>query len=185
MHLKKKDSNEAFLAVGDTSGHVHLFHFLNPNRSLYNEALKPVKHALELHLSSLAAHADFIRYTPLGDLHRDSVRSVQFVHASKTVVSCSSEAHRSVVISDPEFVKKAYVFGLLKGCSCFDFNLELHLLVTASYNACIFLWNYYSPSKPVSVLRGHAATVIGLKIQPGINYLYSLSSDSVLKAWGK
>ena len=67
--------------------------------------------------------------------------------------------------------------------SCFDFDLPLHLLATASYNSYIFLWNYYSPQKPISILRGHLGTVISLKIQPAINHLYSLSNDSVLKAW--
>jgi len=80
-------------------------------------------------------------------------------------------------------VKKSYVFSLLKGCSCFDFDLPFHLLATASYNSYIFIWNYYSTKKPISILRGHIGTIISLKIQPAINYLYSLSNDSVLKAW--
>ncbi len=81
----------AYLVIGDTSGHVHLFKFLNPNKSLYNEAHKPLKHALEIHLSGLADHSDFISYLSLGNVHRDSVRSVLFVNENKTVVSCSSE----------------------------------------------------------------------------------------------
>jgi WD40 repeat protein len=127
-------------------------------------------------------HSDFIKYTQL-HVHTDCVQSIQFIWENKAIVSSSAETEKSVVISDPSGLKKDYVFSLSKGCSCFDFNLELHLLVTASLNSCIYLWNYYTPTAPISVLRGHIGKVISLKIQETVNYLYSLSADSVLKAW--
>ena len=164
--------------VGDTSGSIHVFHFLNPNTSFYDEIHRPVKDALEVHISNLGEHKNFIRYYQLKNVHSSVIRGIQF-HSNKSIVSCSSESKRSIVITDPDQLKKAYVFSLLKGASCFDFNLEMHLIASASFNSCIYLWNYYSPSKPLSVLRGHLGTVTAVKIDPNNHYLYSISMDSV------
>lgn len=58
--------------------------------------------------------------------------------------------------------------------------MPMHILATASSRSPIYIWDIYSPNKPISRLQVPGRKIISLKIHYPIGYLYSLTSNSVI-----
>lgn len=59
----------------------------------------------------------------------------------------------------------------------------MHTLVTSSLNSPIYVWDIYSPLKPISKLETQGPTVISLKIHYPVGYLYSLTVNGLVEVW--
>lgn len=66
-------------------------------------------------LQDISVHWRFVSLLPLGAIHSDWVRRVQYVAIKEFVISCSGSARDSLVVRDVDDKKrKTYVFKVAK-----------------------------------------------------------------------
>ena len=58
-------------------------------------------------------HKLFIKYN-FFSIHDETVRSIKYMAVNQMIISCSGQTQNSVVITDPERIKKEYSFSLNK-----------------------------------------------------------------------
>ncbi|XP_063446060.1 WD repeat-containing protein on Y chromosome-like isoform X2 [Mytilus trossulus] len=205
----KFPNSPSLLLVGVDSGAIHLLYFQRPVTRLFSSQNKSESGVVRVPWNKVAVNQDkedkdkddMKKYVLYDKMYHEkprvvpnAVRQVRYIPDKNSIISSTSSSNRSLVIANvtsyqkesKEFtdkVFKEYVFNIDKGVECFDFNKNLNLLVTGSLDHLVRLWNQYVPTKPMSVLEGHAVGVIGVKIHEGLEQVFSYSKDAVVKVW--
>ncbi|CAF1039524.1 unnamed protein product, partial [Brachionus calyciflorus] len=183
------ENKKSYLFFGDESGRLNIITFKYPHIGFFDKTKNKKSHsALEIGWKvdrdgRFEDHEDFIQYSNILVSSGNLIESLKFIPFNKTIVVSTASYNKSLVILDPESKKKEYTFSLYDSCSCFDINMPMHILVTASNHSPIYIWDVYSPNKPISRLEIPGRRVISLKIHYPIGYLYSLTSNSVVEVW--
>ncbi|XP_052069658.1 WD repeat-containing protein on Y chromosome-like isoform X4 [Mytilus californianus] len=205
----KFPNSPSLLLVGVDSGAIHLLYFQRPVTRLFASQNKSESGVVRVPWNKVAINQDredkdkddMKKYVLYDKMYHEkprvppnAVRQVRYIPDKNSIISSTSSSNRSLVIANvtsyqnesKEFtdkVFKEYVFNIDKGVECFDFNKNLNLLVTGSLDHLVRLWNQYVPTKPMSILEGHAVGVIGVKIHEALEQVFSYSKDAVVKVW--
>ena len=120
--------------------------------------------------------------TPQG-LHSDGINGLQYLAHNKTVVTSSRDPQGSIIIMHIANKLDSYIFKLAWGVRCFDLRQEVGVLATGSNDMMVRLWNPVVTSRPTSVLGGHKAGIIDIKLHVERRFVFSYSKDAVMKVW--
>ena len=99
------------------------------------------------------------------------------------ILSTSGSSNSSVVIADKTKTRAPYIWKIDKGVECFDLSRKHDLLVTGSVDHFVKFWNQYVPNRPLAVLKGHVATIVGVAIIEDLGFVISYSEDAIIKVW--
>ena len=61
--------------------------------------------------------------------------------------------------------------------------MQVGILATGSNDMMVRLWNPVVTSRPTSVLTGHKAGIIDIKIHVARRFVFSYGKDAVMKLW--
>ena len=99
------------------------------------------------------------------------------------ILSTSGSSQSSVVMADKTKTRAPYIWKIDKGVECFDLSRKLDLLVTGSVDHFVKFWNQYVTTRPLTVLKGHNATIVGVAIIENLGFVVSYSEDAIIKVW--
>ncbi|CAH1364816.1 unnamed protein product [Tenebrio molitor] len=175
------EKNESVLFMGDDSGIVFSFMFLQPRTALLRK-----KHNDKMNLfywDELPNEKDFIIIKRNGRFHPECVRHLKYFDDNETLISCSKDSNSSVVIKYIGNKNKPYIFKMPKGCNCFALSRVHKVLISGSEDGTLRLWNPIITSKPVGKITGHQARIADVKIMDKSKLFMSCSSDGTFKLW--
>ncbi|TNN55952.1 WD repeat-containing protein 49 [Liparis tanakae] len=75
------------------------------------------------------------------------------------------------------------VFTIYKGVKTFDLCQKHSLLVTGGMDRLVRMWNPHFSGKPTSILKGHSAPIVYLRIASEDGQIFSVSRDNTVKIW--
>lgn len=116
-------------------------------------------------------------------MHTDGINGIRYLAHNKTVVTSSRDPHASIIIMHIANKLDSYIFKLAWGVRCFDLRQEVGVLATGSNDMMVRLWNPVVTSRPTSVLGGHKAGIIDIKLYVSKRFVFSYSKDAVIKLW--
>lgn len=116
-------------------------------------------------------------------MHTDGINGIRYLSHNKTVVTSSRDPLASIIIMHIANKLDSYIFKLAWGVRCFDLRQEVGVLATGSNDMMVRLWNPVVTSRPTSVLGGHKAGIIDIKIYVSKRFVFSYSKDAVIKLW--
>ncbi|XP_065844948.1 cilia- and flagella-associated protein 337-like isoform X2 [Oscarella lobularis] len=182
---EKNPSAPCQLLYGDDNGNVCFLYFLHPLVHLFEPLIqtKGGSKLRQIYMHDLPQHAKYVQYAITLQVHTDWVRRVRYVPENNSFMSCSGSSVNSLVIRDVEKKRKPYVFRLRKGACCFDYSRAWNMIATGSVNHIVRLWNPFSTTKALAVLKGHHATILDVIIHDELGQVFSYSQDVVLKVW--
>ena len=166
---------------GDDGGSLTIIRFSQPPNSLFKK--DEVDSVQTLFWSNMEKHAEFATVQYNQGLHSDGINGLQYLAHNKTVVTSSRDPQGSIIIMHIANKLDSYVFKLAWGVRCFDLRQEVGVLATGSNDMMVRLWNPVVTSRPTSVLGGHKAGIIDIKIHVERRFVFSYSKDAVIKAW--
>ncbi|CAF0886081.1 unnamed protein product [Rotaria sordida] len=186
-------NTESILMFGDDCGFIHILYFKNPVNALFDplrrktdasKADKATSNTVQrVFWDELKDHEKYVRYYNMGAIHREYVRKVLYIPHNNSIIASSGDHRNSLIITNVNKLKKPYVFRLYKGCECFDYSKELNMLITGGADYLARIWNPYVTQKNMSILEGHHAAVVDVKINERLIQCYTFSKDAVIKAW--
>ncbi|CAF1133494.1 unnamed protein product, partial [Didymodactylos carnosus] len=185
-------NGESALMFGDDCGYIHILYFKNPINTLFDPVRKKSDtsksekiddEAKRIFWEDLKDHEQYVRYYSMGQIHSEYIRKILYLPHNNSIITSSGDSRNSLVISYINKIKKPYIFRLYKGCECFDYNKTLNLLLTGGADYLARIWNPYVPSKNITILEGHQAVVIDVKINDRLKQCYTFSKDAVVKVW--
>ncbi|KAJ3279292.1 hypothetical protein HK104_001582, partial [Borealophlyctis nickersoniae] len=117
--------------------------------------------------------------------HRDWCMKVRWYEELKSVVSCSPDSRRSLVVltEDGKGRWTETVVGVYKGVNTFAYCRFPVTLVTGGTDRHIRLWNPHRLTNPITSLRGHASPILDICINHLHGQAISLSTDKQIKIW--
>ncbi|XP_020912310.1 WD repeat-containing protein on Y chromosome isoform X2 [Exaiptasia diaphana] len=181
---KKSPAGRSMLFFGTDNGSVHVLIFSTPVKGLFETPFKKNSGSHKIFFQDISVHWRFVSHLPLGAIHSDWVRRVQYVSIKEFVISCSGSARDSLVVRDVDDKKrKTYVFKVAKGIDCFDYNHDLNVIVTGGVDHAVRVWNPYVTSKPVAIMKGHQSSIVDLIIHQALGQVFSFDKDGILKCW--
>ena len=116
-------------------------------------------------------------------MHTDGINGIRYLAHNKTVVTGSRDPGASIIIMHIANKLDSYLFKLAWGVRCFDLRQEVGVLATGSNDMMVRLWNPVVTSRPASVLGGHKAGIIDIKLHVNRRFVFSYSKDAVIKLW--
>lgn len=116
-------------------------------------------------------------------MHTDGINGIHYLAHNKTVVTSSRDPHASIIIMHIADKLDSYIFKLAWGVRCFDLKQEVGVLATGSNDMMVRLWNPVVTSRPTSVLGGHKAGIMDIKLHAEKRLVFSYSKDAVIKLW--
>lgn len=116
-------------------------------------------------------------------MHTDGINGIRYLAHNKTVVTSSRDPGASIIIMHIANKLDSYLFKLAWGVRCFDLRQEVGVLATGSNDMMVRLWNPVVTSRPASVLGGHKAGIIDIKLHVNRRFVFSYSKDAVIKLW--
>jgi WD40 repeat protein len=180
---EKNPSGTSLLLYGDDSGSVVVFYFLTPHQHLFEPSQRADDKTIQIYMQDLSHHSRYVHYNIMPAVHTDWVRQIRFMPSRNSFITCSASPINSMSIRDIERKKKAYVFKLRKGISCFDYSNTWNVIATGSVDHVVRLWNPVSTSKPMALLKGHVTSVLDVFIHEELGQVLSYSQDLTLKTW--
>ncbi|XP_029102819.1 WD repeat-containing protein on Y chromosome [Scleropages formosus] len=179
----KSPGHRSVLLWGDDSGGVSLLWFLHPQKGMFETTFSNNNRPQKIFMHDICNHSRLVSYQMAHRIHEDPVNRVICDPQADLLITSSTSATTSVVITDISFKKKCYIWKINKGVTCFDFCKPLNLLVTAGMDPAVRLWNQYVTSRPMATLHGHCTTVLDVVIYKAMGQIFSYSKDAVLKVW--
>ncbi|XP_048575994.1 WD repeat-containing protein on Y chromosome isoform X3 [Nematostella vectensis] len=180
----KSPNKRSMLFYGTDNGSLHVLVFSTPVKGLFETPFKKTSGSHKIYFQDISLHSLFVTHLPLGVIHSDWVRRVQYIPVKEFVISCSCSSHDSLVVRDVDDKKrKTYVFKVAKGVDCFDYNHSLNVIITGGVDHAVRVWNPYVTSKPVAIMKGHSSSIVDLVIHPGLEQVFSYDKEGVLKCW--
>ena len=177
----KDEDGESLLMFGDDGGSLTIIRFSQPPNSLFKK--DEVDSVQTLFWSSMEKHSEFATVQYSHALHKDGINGIAYLAHNKTVVTSSRDPQASIIITHISNKFDPYVFRLAWGVRCFDLRQEVGILATGSNDMMVRLWNPVVTSRPTSVLSGHKAGIIDIKIHSERRYVFSYGKDAVIKVW--
>ena len=177
----KDEDGESLLMFGDDGGSLTIIRFSQPPNSLFKK--DEVDSVQTLFWSSMEKHAEFATVQYNHALHKDGINGIKYLAHNKTVVTSSRDPLASIIITHISNKFDPYVFKLAWGVRCFDMRQEVGILATGSNDMMVRLWNPVVTSRPTSVLGGHKAGIIDIKIHTERRFVFSYGKDAVIKVW--
>ena len=177
----KDEDGESLLMFGDDGGSLTIIRFSQPPNSLFKK--DEVDSVQTLFWSSMEKHAEFATVQYNHALHKDGINGIKYLSHNKTVVTSSRDPQASIIITHISNKFDPYVFKLAWGVRCFDMRQEVGILATGSNDMMVRLWNPVVTSRPTSVLGGHKAGIIDIKIHTERRFVFSYGKDAVIKVW--
>ena len=123
------------------------------------------------------------KYSDFQGMHTDGINGIRYLAHNKTVVTSSRDPGASIIIMHVANKLDSYLFKLAWGVRCFDLRQEVGVLATGSNDMMVRLWNPVVTSRPASVLGGHKAGIIDIKLHVNRRFVFSYSKDAVIKLW--
>ncbi|CAF4611135.1 unnamed protein product [Rotaria sp. Silwood1] len=186
-------NNESALIFGDDSGFIHVLYFKNPINSLFDPVRRKTDPGKSDKMSAnpiqrifwdeLKEHDKFVKYHNMGAIHREYIRKILYLPHNNSIIASSGDNRNSLIITNINKLKKPYIFRLYKGCECFDYSKALNILITGGADYLARIWNPYVTQKNITILEGHHAAVIDVKINERLAQCYTFSQDAMVKAW--
>ena len=177
----KDEDGESLLMFGDDGGSLTIIRFSQPPNSLFKK--DEVDSVQTLFWSSMEKHSEFATVQYNHALHKDGINGIKYLAHNKTVVTSSRDPLASIIITHISNKFDPYVFKLAWGVRCFDIQQEVGILATGSNDMMVRLWNPVVTSRPTSVLGGHKAGIIDIKIHSERRFVFSYGKDAVVKVW--
>ena len=122
-------------------------------------------------------------FAPPWGIRKNIHPCLRYLSHNKTVVTSSRDPLASIIIMHIANKLDSYIFKLAWGVRCFDLRQEVGVLATGSNDMMVRLWNPVVTSRPTSVLGGHKAGIIDIKIYVSKRFVFSYSKDAVIKLW--
>lgn len=189
---------ESLLMFGDALGGLTTVTFSKPLDSLFAkeevdsvqtlfwpDVVSSVSNYDSSEHSNGGGHAEFVKISYDPAIHNDGILGVRYLHSNKTVITISRDPNASVVIRQISNKFDSYVFKLSWGVRCFDYKdcLGVKMIVTASNDKIVRVWNPVVASNPTAILVGHKAGINDLKIHAERKFIFSYDRQAVLKVW--
>lgn len=183
-HYNKQDpNNDSMLLWGSESGDINIFTFHKPVTQLFEKQFTNNQSRTKIYMQDMQRHEKCVHHRVVAGVHTEMIRQICYEPSNGLVLSCSGSSRTSLVIVDIKGYKKAYVFKLHKGISCFAFSKQLEALATGTTDYMVRLWNPYVPAKPTALLEGHYSGIIDVAIYEPLAQVLSYSRDAILKVW--
>ncbi|KAK3705152.1 hypothetical protein QZH41_003758 [Actinostola sp. cb2023] len=155
--------------------------YVTVSKGLFETPFKKTSGSHKIFFQDISIHSRFVIHLPLGVIHSDWVRRVQYVSAKEFVISCSSSSKDSLVVRDVDDKKrKSYVFKVAKGIDCFDYNHTLNVIVTGGVDHAVRVWNPYVTIKPVAIMKSHQSSIVDLIIHQTLGQVFSYDKDGLV-----
>lgn len=180
---EKAPSDQSLLLYGDDHGAIHILYFSKPLRQMFAVPFKKEQGVERVYFPDLSMHSEWVTHVRLESSYNEPIRRIMYLAENDYVAICTSDSRYSVVIADVGNKNKSYIFSLIKGVDCFDYNKTLNAIVTGSSDHLVRIWNPYVTTRPVAVLVGHNMGVVDIKIYEALAQVLSCSRDAVVKVW--
>ncbi|XP_075247173.1 cilia- and flagella-associated protein 337-like [Convolutriloba macropyga] len=180
---------DSILTTGDDGGHIYQYMFLQARNKLFEKPPRQAKgQKTRVYINEIKAHSKCVRVEELLNrdeekFHHESVRAVRYFTDNHVILSTSGSSQSSVVMADKTKTRAPYIWKIDKGVECFDLSRKLDLLVTGSVDHFVKFWNQYVTTRPLTVLKGHNATIVGVAIIENLGFVVSYSEDAIIKVW--
>jgi WD40 repeat protein len=118
--------------------------------------------------------------------HGDWVGKIRYYHELHSVVSCSRDPKKSLVIGTLDAGQNRWRFTSVqvdKGVNTFALCMFPVVLATGGTDRRIRLWNPRKLTHPMASLKGHNSPITDIVINQAAAQLISLSVDRVIKVW--
>jgi WD40 repeat protein len=182
----EKNTDHSILIFGDSAGALGIMEFFQVSRTMFGVSFLVKTDCCHVSFSNLAdsVAVDGMKITYIPRVHNDWVNKVRYWDCMESVLSCSSDATTSLVITDIHGQKEnSSIFQVNKGIISFEYSRKWNIIATGGTDQAVRLWNPYVTTKPTVILKGHNTAIIYVTINHIDGLIISFSNDKELRVW--
>ena len=176
----------AILFVGGDNGTIYTMKFHKPNQELFSHVFSAGGGVKKINFSEVAEgkHGEHCTVSAAHNVHNDTILRIRYCQERDLIFSCSRSPQNSLVIRDSMEKKTPYIFKTTKGVTCFDYDLEMELVVTGSSDYIVRIWNMYVTQRPIAFLESHGSPIIDVLLYPASGAIISYAEEErTVKVW--
>ena len=176
------ESEKSRLVYGTDTGSIFIYDF--PDRLIADRGPRKNDKVVDIPMDFINSKSSTGTLQKIKG-HSDWVSKVRYYHSLKSIVSCSADPVDSLLIAAEDSYGRwnCSSISVPKGVSCFSYCSFTVSLVAGGRDRQLRIYNPRNLTSYCTVLDGHLAPIVDIKINSSNGQIISVSLDKEIKVW--